>query len=264
MIDTHCHLNFPDVYAQFDAVVERARAAGVDRFIVPGTDLESSTSSLELSQKYPFIFAGVGVHPTDAHEIPEGDVQKIKHLLEANKSIVSIGEVGLDYYHFEGCAEAEIAQRKQAQQQLFSTMIVWAREYHLPLILHTRDCFKDAFRMMKEEAAGQAAVIHCFTGTTEEALQWVELGCHISFTAIITYKKSDALREAVAAVPLDKIMLETDTPFLPAEGFRGQLGEPRFVREVAACVAEVKGISLEEVAEATTKTAEHFFALPHA
>lgn len=263
MIDTHCHLNFPQLTEQLDAVLERAQAAGVDRFVVPGTDLVTSTSSVNIAKKYATIYAAVGIHPTDAHEFSESDEQKIKELIEANKNVVSIGEVGLDYYHFEGLNDAEIAKRKRTQQYVFSQAIGWAKDNNLPLILHTRDCFADAFRIMTSEANGHAAVVHCFTGSMEEALQWVAAGYYMSFTGVITYKKNDLLREVVKAVPLEKMMLETDAPFLAPEGFRGQMGEPKFVAEVARCVAEVKGISLEEVDRITTENAEQFFALNH-
>jgi TatD DNase family protein len=261
MIDTHCHLNFPELEEQLDAVVERALAAGIDRFVVPGTDLTTSTSSVNIALKNERAFAAIGIHPTDAHEFTEDNSQKLKELIGANNKVVSIGEVGLDYYHFEGLNEQEIQERKRAQQEVFSTMISWAKQANLPLILHTRECFEDAFRIMNEQAKGHPAVIHCFTGTMEEAIQWIEFGCYISFTGVITYKKNDALREVVRAMPLERIMLETDAPYLAPEGFRGQLCEPKFVRNVAETVAEVKGLSVEEVDRITTENAERFFNL---
>ena len=260
MIDTHVHLNFPELLPNLEAVLERAADAGVNAFVVPSVSAESSVSSVELSAKYATIFAAIGVHPTDVDQHTPEDQEKLIGLLQSEKKIVAIGEVGLDYYHLEGLeTAAKVEAYKDRQKNLFKEMIAMAVSHKLPLIIHSREAFADT----KTILAGSLhpAVIHCFTGTWEEAKAWLDLGCLLSFTGIITYKKNEALREVVAKVPLDRLMLETDAPYLAPEGFRGTTGEPKFVRQVAECIADVKGLTLEEIDRITTQTSQQFFTL---
>jgi TatD DNase family protein len=256
VIDTHSHLNFPDLAGDVDGVLDRAAAAGVSRILVPGTDVETSTSAVELAVR-PGVYAGVGIHPEEAGKKSPAEFRgQIKALLP-DERIVAVGEVGLDYFRVEG----DLATVKVAQQKLFSEMIGLAREFELPLIIHTRDAFDDALAMLKEGAPGHRIVIHCFTGSLEEAEAWIGLGCFISFTGILTYPKNQELRETAAALPLDRIMIETDAPYLAPQKFRGNVCEPAYVAEVARCLAEVRGVALEEIDAMTTHTAEEFFNL---
>lgn len=262
MIDTHTHLQFPELLPDMTGILERARAAGVTKFVVPSTNLETATSSVNLAIKTPGIFPAVGMHPTDVMNYHEDTLSRLADLLEGVNGVVSIGEVGLDYYHFEDLkTEEEILKRKLQQQTMFIDMIVLATDFHLPLIIHSRDAFEDTLQIWEEQASALPTVLHCFSGTLEQAKTWLEVGCLLSFTGMITYKKNQELRDIIKQVPLEQIMLETDSPFLAPEGFRGKVCEPMYVREVAKCVAEIKGISLEEVDEVTTENAESFFGI---
>lgn len=261
MIDTHSHLTFSKLAEDLEGVMSRANAAGVTTFIIPATTVEDSVSGVELSKRYEDVYAGVGIHPTDAKDFTPKSLVTLKSLLEGDSRVVSIGEVGLDNYHFDGLTDEEVALDKLVQKEVFGTMISLAKEYSLPLIIHSRAAFDDTFEMLKDKAANQNVVIHCFTGTQDEAEKWLSIGCFLSFTAIITYKKNHNLRDIVAAVPLDRMMLETDSPFLPPEGRRGEVCEPAYVKQIAECVAHAKGTSFEEVDSVTTATAKSFFNL---
>lgn len=262
MIDTHCHLNFPELESQIADVMKRANEAGVTKFVVPSTGIETATSSVNLSEIYPAVKTAIGVHPVHAHEFNHDDMPQLVDYVEGINGVVAIGEVGLDYYHMEDCkTEEEKEARKQLQQVFFIEMITLAKDYHLPLIIHSREAFDDTLQILEEQAPNHPVVIHCFTGTKEEAQKWLDMGYLLSFTGIITYKKNDALREVVKMVPLEQLMLETDAPFLAPEGHRKETCEPMYVRDVAQCVAGIKGITLEEVDEVTTETAESFFSI---
>ena len=238
-----------------------AAEAGVTRFVVPAVDAESSTVAMELAAMFPAVSGAVGIHPCSAREYAAAARAEIKRLLNASPKPVAIGEVGLDYYHFEDLDEDQIKSYKERQESVFREMISLAKDHGLPLIIHSREAFKETLKILQEEAKGVPMVIHCFTGTKEEAAAWLAAGCLISFTGIITYKRNQELREVVASVPLERMMTETDAPYLAPEGFRGKLGEPRFVAQVAQCIADVKGLSLEEVDRITTATATQFFSL---
>lgn len=257
MIDTHSHLNFPALNDDLEQVLARAHAAGVTGFVVPGTSAHSSAIGVTLASEYSDMWAAVGIHPTDTEE--EGEREKIESLIGL-PGVVAIGEVGLDYYHLPP-DEDERERLKKVQHERLRYFIALAKHYGLPLIIHSRDCFEDMFTLMSREAQDVPFVIHCFTGTKEEAEKWLSIGGHISFTGIITYPKNSVLREVVAYVPWERLMIETDAPFLPPEKHRGELGEPQYVLDVARCVAECKGVTVEEVDTHTTATAQRFFGL---
>ncbi|MBU6388986.1 TatD family hydrolase [Patescibacteria group bacterium] len=260
MIDTHAHLYYPALANQLGDVLDAARAVGVDRVVVPATTGESLTSTVDVCELSDSLYAGVGIHPTEADSYSDEHRGKIKELLEGANSIVSIGEVGLDYYHFEEeKTESEIEAKKSIQKTVFQEMMGLAAGYGLPLIIHSREAFADTYSLLA--AQKQPAVIHCFASTEEEAEAWLDLGFYLSVTGMITYKKNEALREVVRSVPLERLFLETDAPYLAPEGFRGKICEPKHARQVAECIAEVKGISLEEVDRVTTAAAEQFFGL---
>ena len=260
MIDTHTHLNFPELAGNIEAVLGRSRQAGVSKWIVPATDLETSLSSLSLAREYSNIYACVGIHPCSAKEYSPEVKEKLIGLVEGKNLITSIGEVGLDCYHFEGLDEREIEVVKAQQIVVFSEMLNLANTHVLPLIIHSREAYFDTKKMLAQYPQVRA-VIHCFTGTKEESIGWLDQGCLLSLTGIITYKKNSALREVIKQIPLTSIMLETDSPYLAPEGHRKEVCEPRFVRQVAECVAEIHGISIEEVDSVTTETAQSFFNL---
>jgi TatD DNase family protein len=261
MIDTHTHLNFPELASQLEAVLERAKDVGVDTFVVPATDLETSLSSVKLAGTYGSIFACIGIHPCSAQEYSAQAENTFHALLSDHTNVTSIGEVGLDYYHFETLTTADdIDAAKENQKKVFTRMLELAREYSLPAIIHSREAYADTKEILSRHT-DLRAVIHCFTGTQEQASGWLEQGLMVSLTGIITYKKNSDLRDVVRVIPLDRIMVETDSPYLSPEGYRKEVCEPRFVRNVAECIAEIKGISFEEVDSVTTENARQFFKI---
>lgn len=260
MIDTHCHLQYPGLSEDVVSVLDRARAAGVTKVIVPGTGLTTSEEALVLSEKYANVYAALGVHPVDDEASPD-DAAAIRTLFASGKGkLVAVGEVGMDYYHLP-TGDAEIAKAKDEQVARLYQFTQLARELNLPLIIHSRECFSDLYARLREWVPNHKTVIHCFVGNQEEADMWLDLGYHLSFTNILTYPKNGELREVAARVPAGRFMLETDAPFLPPRTRRGGLCEPSDVVSVAECLAEVRGETLASISEQTTSTAESFFGL---
>lgn len=270
MIDTHAHLNYEPLNKDLEAVLDRAAENGVGRIIVPGTNVESSRSALEMVKvstveakpQKPLLYAAVGFHPLDADQYSENSLPVLQELKKLGVTVTAIGEVGLDYYYFDPEADPrDIDIQKRNQEKILRDMIGLAAEWELPLILHSRSAHADMYSIVKECGAGERSVVHCFTGTYEEASDWLDLGCHISLTGIITYKKNQDLRDTVAKLPLERLMVETDAPYLPPEGYRSETCEPRFVVEVARCLAQIKEKTLEEIEQVTDSTAIRFFSL---
>ncbi len=251
LIDSHCHLDFPDFSAELDAVVTRARAAGVARMVTISTRVHRHAEVLAIAERFADVFCSVGTHPHYAHE--EGDVTaadlvaRTRHL-----KVVALGEAGLDY-HYDNSP-------RDAQQRGFRTHIAAARETGLPLVIHTREVDEDTARILGEETGQGAfpAVLHCFTGGRELAQRAVALGLFISFTGILTFKNSAPLRAIAAELPADRILIETDAPYLAPGRFRGKRNEPAYVVEIAKVLAECRGVSLDEIAR---QTSENFFRL---
>lgn len=250
LIDTHAHLTMSPLAENLSAVLARAHEAGVTKIVVPGTGIEDSKASLAL-MAHEGVYGVIGIHPSDAHTFDAEAEARFLQLLA--RKPVAIGEVGLDYYHTK--------EHEAEQKRVFARMIGLAKEAGLPLIIHTRDAFADAYTMLRDLAPGHPTVIHCFTGTAEEASAWLELGCMLSVTGIITYKKSEELRQVIQDIPLERLMIETDAPFLAPEGFRNRPCEPMDVGEVAKKLAEIQGVSVEEVARVTTANAQAFFKI---
>jgi TatD DNase family protein len=260
MVDTHAHLNYAPLAEDVAGVVQRAKEAGVDRIIIPGTGRESSESAVALAQQFSGVWAAVGIHPSDAHLTMPTDLERL-HALLMNPKVVALGEVGLDYYHFEGLSDSEIEARKALQQLYLHELIAMAKQYDKPLIIHSRDCFDELYPILCDAAAGHPTVVHCFSGSAEEAAQWLELGFHLSVTGILTYKNAESLRDCVREIPWERLMIETDAPFLAPQPYRGKSCEPFMVTEVARVLAEVKGVDVSMVDKMTTATAERFFRL---
>lgn len=253
LVDSHCHLDFPDFKDQLDAVVERARSAGIGRMVTISTRVRRQDGLLAICERFPDVFSSVGTHPHHAHE--ELDVG-VAELVERtrNPSVVAIGEAGLDY-HYDNSPRA-------TQEQGFRTHIAAARETQLPLVIHSRDADDDMARILREETAKGAfpAVLHCFTGGRALALAAIELGLHISFTGILTFKKSDELRAIAAELPAGRILVETDAPYLAPGPYRGKRCEPAYVVETAKVLAATRGVSVAEIARQTTETFFRLFA----
>jgi TatD DNase family protein len=254
LIDTHAHLNFPDYRDQPLAdILDRAKAAGVERVINVGTDLETSRVSVELAQEYENIFAAVGIHPHDAANIKEKDLATIYDLAKDNPKVVAIGEIGLDYYR-----ESD-EDKKKGQREVFAELITIAKELDLPYIVHSREALSEVLAIVKEHKYPRA-VMHCFGEDAVAAQEVIAAGLHLSFTGIVTFKNARNVQEAAKVVPLERLMLETDCPFLAPTPHRGLRNEPAFLADIAKHLAQLKELSFAELARATTNTATAFFS----
>ncbi len=254
LIDTHCHLDFPDFKDQRDAVVQRARDAGVKRMITICTHASRFAGVKEVAESYDDVFCSLGVHPHHSGE--EGELVESKWLVEQSKykKVVGLGETGLDYYYNNSPADL--------QQESFRRHIHAALETSLPLIVHTRDADEDTYKILKTEGQGRLrGLLHCFSSTRQLAEQAVEMGFYLSISGIVTFKKSQELRDIVKEIPLENLLVETDAPFLAPMPHRGHTNEPAYVVHTASVVAEVKGISLEELGRVTTANALRVFNL---
>nr|WP_304052082.1 TatD family hydrolase [Jatrophihabitans endophyticus] len=244
-MDSHCHLDFPDFAPERDAVVASARAAGLVRLITISTRVDKVAQVRAVAEAYDDVFFTVGTHPHEAHLDPEVPAEKIAELARHPKC-VGIGEAGLDYHYDR--APRDVAAR------VFRTHIKAARLSGLPLVIHTRDADADTAAILVDEMGKGAfkALLHCFTAGAELARTGLELGLSISFSGVLTFKKSDALREIAARVPADRLLVETDAPFLAPAPHRGKRNEPAFVVETARVLAATRGVAYEEIAATTT------------
>lgn len=256
LVDSHCHLDQDAFADDRDAVVARARAAGVERLITVGAGgpLASNQAAVALAAADPDVFAAVAVHPHDAAAIGDDTWEALRRLW-AHPKVVAVGETGLDYYYEHSPADV--------QQRHLRRFVREAGRAGLPLVIHCRDAFPDLLRIFAEEDAGAiGGVIHCFSGTPAEAEACLALGFALSFSGIVTFKTADRLRDAVRLTPPDRLLIETDAPFLAPVPHRGKRNEPALVRHVAEEVARATGRSLAEVARLTTANAERAFHLP--
>ncbi|OGC03871.1 hypothetical protein A2276_08490 [candidate division WOR-1 bacterium RIFOXYA12_FULL_43_27] len=247
-IETHAHLTMPE-YQDLSEVVARAQAAGIEKIVNASFDLQSSEQSVKLAKQFPgYIYAAVGIHPHDAGNLV---LEKIKELA-SNKEVVAIGETGLDYHYNP--------QTKEVQQMAFRNFLSLAQELELPIIIHAREAQEDTIRIMKEENKGKLrGVFHCFAGD-EQLIEFAkETGFYISFAGMVTFKKAINVRENVVKTPLSMLLLETDCPYLAPEPHRGKRNEPAYLPLIAQKIAELKGISMEKVAEETTQNARTLF-----
>ncbi len=251
IVDSHCHLDFPDFASELDAVVARARASDIGCIVTISTRVRRHDQLLAIADRYAEVYCSVGTHPHHADE--ELDIGTDELLKRArHPKVVAIGEAGLDY-HYDNSP-------RDAQEKSFRAHIAAARMSKLPLVIHSRECDADMARILEEESGKGAfpAVLHCFTGGRDLAMRAIALGLYISFTGILTFKNSGALREIAAELPTDHIMVETDAPYLAPGPHRGKRNEPSFVVETAKVLAQARAVSLEEIARQTT---ENFFRL---
>ena len=252
LADTHCHLDFPEFNPDREEVIARAQSQGIDFIVNIGSSLAGSRVSLELSRRYDFIYASVGLHPHEADKYDQNTHAELVELAKCDK-VVAIGEIGLDYYRNYSKAEN--------QKKLFSSLLKLAKERNLPVIIHNRLAQQDTVEILKGYLP-LAAVVHCFSGDETFLKECLDLGFFVSFTCNITYKKADNLRRLVSKAPLERLFLETDCPFLPPEGFRGRRNEPVYVKLLAQEIARIKGVDFQEVARITTENAKIFFNIP--
>jgi len=249
LVDHHCHLDFPDFASELDNVIARAREAGVGTMVTISTRIRQFDKVLAVAERFEDVYCSVGTHPHNAHEELDIPLERIVELTRHPK-VVAVGEAGLDYHYKNSTPEA--------QAEGFRRHIAAARETGLPLEIHTRDADDDTIAILEDEHAKGAfpAVLHCFTGGRKLAMRAVELGLYVSFSGVITFKNSEALRDIARDIPLDRLLVETDAPFLAPMPFRGKRNEPSYVARTAAALAEAKGVSPDEMARATT---ENFF-----
>lgn len=251
LIDTHCHLDFPHFDSDRTDVIQRARLQGVDYIINIGSSLRGSRASVDLAGEYDFIYASVGIHPHEADKINEQTVNNIRQL-SVEPKVVAIGEIGLDYYKGFSCVEN--------QRQLFIALLELAKHKSLPVVIHCRQAQDDTLGILKDENITYG-VMHCFSGDENFLKKVLDLGFYVSFTCNLTYKKAEEMRNVARLVPLDRLLLETDAPFLPPEGLRGRRNEPGFLKLLAEELARIKDVDMQQIARVTTANAQELFRL---
>jgi len=251
LVDSHCHLDFPDFAPDLDAVLARAQAAGVSPLVTISTRVKRHAAILAITERFPNVYCSVGTHPHYSDEEPDIGIDELIARTEHPK-VVAIGEAGLDYHYRRSAPEA--------QAKSFRSHIAAARRTGLPLVIHSRDADADMAEILEEEAGKGAfpAILHCYTGGADLARRATALGLSISFTGILTFKSSDTLRAIAKSLPPDRIMVETDAPYLAPAPHRGKRNEPAYVVETAKVLAETRGVSYEEIARLTT---DNFFRL---
>jgi len=281
LLDTHAHLDFPDFASDLDEVLRRATEAGVTRIITIGTSIESSRRAIALAEKYPAVYAAIGVHPSHVEEAAEDVFTPLRDLAK-HPRVVGIGETGLDYHHLHS---EQVAKEKQVQvmtalrtetdeeieaqirdgaykskqASLFQQQLDLAVELGLNVVIHQRDAWEDTLKIIQPYTGKLRGVFHCFGGSLGQASEVLDLDHLVSFTGIVTFKNGAAVRDVAAEIPLWKFMVETDCPYLAPVPFRGKRCEPAHTRIVAEAIAAARRIPLEEISEATTETADKFF-----
>jgi TatD DNase family protein len=260
--DTHAHLDYPDFKADFPQTLERAEAAGITRIISIGTDSESSARAISLAERFENIFAVVGWHPTEAMSAPE-DLRPALRELAKHPKVVALGETGLDYYRMpshkpDGTVEQD-ERFKRRQAEIFRQQLEVAAECGLNCVIHQRSALEDTLAMMQTFAGRVRGQFHCFADDVSAMQRVLAVGSLVSFTGILTFKNGQNIRDTLAATPMGQFMLETDCPYLAPIPYRGKRCEPAYVKEIAELAARVKGCSIEELSEATCRTAQEFF-----
>lgn len=253
LFDSHAHIDDNRFDSDRLETIERARENGVTGIINIGADMASSARSVALAQAHEGIYAAVGIHPHDAKAAGNADYDRMAEWVEQEKKVVAIGEIGLDYYY-------DLSPR-EVQQEVFIRHIDLARQLRKPIIIHDRDAHGDVMNIVKKEAKGIIGVFHCYSGSLEMAKEVLKLGFYVSFAGPVTFAKSTKLKEIAAAVPLERLLVETDSPYLTPHPHRGRRNEPAHVRLVAEEVARLRGLSLEAVAEATTQNVKQLFQI---
>jgi TatD DNase family protein len=253
LIDSHCHIDDVRYDQDRETIIARARDAGVGSFVTIGCDLETSRAAVTLAQQHPFISATVGVHPHEVKCIEANWYDELRSLARATR-VVAYGEIGLDYHYDHS--------PRDVQRRRFREQVQLARELKLPIVIHTREAQEDTIAILKgEKAAELGGVFHCFSGDAWLAKDALDLGFYLSFSGVITFQNATMLREIVKIVPLDHILVETDSPYLTPAPHRGKRNEPAYVRQVAEKIAEIHGIDIEKIEEATTQNAKRLFRI---
>ena len=253
LIDTHAHLDFDEFKDDMDNILARIKEAGVEKIVVPGVTFEDLDRVITLAQKHDNIYAAVAIHPSEAKSWGDGSYELLKGYAQKNK-VVAIGETGLDHYWDKTFNDV--------QEHVFREHIRLAKELNKPIIVHDRDAHEDTLRVLKESGASEIGVVlHCFSGSPEFAMQCVKEGYYIALGGPVTFKNAHKPKEVAKQIPLDKLLLETDSPFLTPHPYRGKTNNPAMVKLVAEEIARLREISFEELSEATTENAKRFFGI---
>lgn len=251
LLDSHAHLDDKRFDRDRDKLIRELKGNDVSLVINPGADVASSVRAVSLAEKYDNIYAAVGVHPHDAKTMDEDTIEILRNLAKKDK-VIAIGEIGLDYYYDNS--------PRDIQKKWFREQIKLAKKLKLPIIVHDRDAHKDTFDIIKEEKdENLTGVLHCYASSADMAKEYIKLGFYISFAGPITFKNAKTPKEVAKAIPLERILIETDSPYLTPEPHRGKRNDPVYVRYIAGIIAELKGITFEEVANATAKNAKELF-----
>jgi len=255
LIDTHCHLTFDELAGDVEAVIARSRDVGVTGWITVDTDTQQNRKAIELAKKFENMYAAVGIHPHDARDATAETMVELKELAQ-NEKVVAIGETGLDFHYNYS--------PHQDQKRVFAQQLKNAEELNLPVIVHCREAFDETIDILKDHAnAVSKVVFHCFSGSAQQAKIVLDKGFHISFTGVVTFKNAEKTRAAAKIVPLDRLMLETDCPYMSPEPMRKQkVNEPALMIHTARFLAELKAMGLADFAKAVTATSKAFFGLP--
>lgn len=251
LIDSHAHLDDEKFDSDREIIIKSLKESRIDLIINPGSDLNSSIRAVSLAEKYDNIYAAVGIHPHSAKDMDESTVDILRSFAKRDK-VVAIGEIGLDYYY-------DISPR-DIQKEKFEEQVNLAKEVGLPVIIHSRDAAGDTFEILKNAQDGTLkGVLHCYSGSVEMAMDYIDMGFYISLGGPVTFKNSKIPKEVAKAVPLDRLLIETDSPYLTPEPHRGKRNEPIYVRYVAGTIAELRGISFEELAAKTSENAKRLY-----
>jgi len=254
LIDTHCHLTFDGLIQDIDGVITRSKAAGVTGWVTVGTDMQENLKAVELTEKYENMYAAVGMHPHDAKDVTDDTLARLKELAR-NEKVIAIGETGLDYHYNHSLHED--------QRRVFAEHLKIAAELDLPVIIHCRKAFEETMEVLDSHAGRvKKIVFHCFSGSAEQAKIILDKGYYISFTGVVTFKNARIKQEAAKIVPTDRLMLETDCPYMSPEPMRKQkINEPALMLHTAKYLAELKGMNLTDFANAVTATSRAFFQI---
>ena len=248
LIDTHTHIDMENFADRFDEVMQTAKDYGVEKVVIPGVEPSGFDRIIKLCEEYPDVYGAVGVHPEELNAYNEEAENRIKELLK-HKKIIAIGEIGLDYYWDKSQIEK--------QKEIFERQILIAKQAQKPILVHDREAHLDSFEILKKTNAAETGVVmHCFSGSPEFAQQCINEGFYIALGGVVTFKNAKKVKEVAKTVPLDKLLLETDAPYMTPVPFRGKENQPAYVKFVAEEIAQLRGVSFEEIAEATTTNAK--------
>ncbi len=253
LIDTHCHLSMPQFKGQVEAIIDEAKAVGVERFVSVAFDEASSEEVVSLTDRYKGkgVYASIGVHPHDSKGVAGGIPESLKGLAEKDR-VVAIGETGLDYHYDHS--------PRGVQREVFALHINWAKEAKKPLIVHIREAYRDALGLLKSEGADEVGgIIHCFSGEKNDAFAAIDMGFYVSFAGPLTYPNNLSLKEIAALLPVERLFCETDSPYLAPQAHRGKTNKPAYVRYVYEALSEAKGIGLDELARRLWDNAKALF-----